>query len=140
MLINRLSTALLPFPRALLCDFMQCQKWVYPFFLAEWHKLRSFLEASPFFATVEIISSSLLFTYDAEDESASRANLKMIDFAKTFPFPAVGEVQCVEFGSDNCGETSHREPWVFGNHEDQYLNGLDNLIQLFESIDVEAWV
>lgn len=42
----------------------------------------------------------------------------MIDFAKTSPLP------------DNVHIT-HRSPWSEGTHEDGYLLGLDNLIDLF---------
>ena len=39
----------------------------------------------------------------------------MIDFAKTLSVDK---------------ELTHREPWVVGNHEDGYLTGLDNLIEV----------
>ena len=41
----------------------------------------------------------------------------MIDFSKTIP---------VNSGS----VITHRSPWQFGNHEDGFLVGLDNLIQV----------
>lgn len=39
----------------------------------------------------------------------------MIDFAKTLSVEQT---------------LTHREPWVLGNHEDGYLTGLDNLIEV----------
>ena len=45
----------------------------------------------------------------------------MIDFGKTVPVPE-GVV------------IDHRTQWVEGNHEDGYLSGLDNLIELWDFI------
>lgn len=42
----------------------------------------------------------------------------MIDFAKTMHLP------------ENLPSLSHRLKWQVGNHEDGYLFGLDNLIQV----------
>ncbi|VDP11651.1 unnamed protein product [Onchocerca flexuosa] len=75
-------------------------------------KLRKAVQKSLFFRTHEVIGSSLLLMYDA-----TYANVWMIDFAKSVP---------VEIDSIN-----HRSDWVFGNHEDGYFVGLDNLIQVF---------
>lgn len=44
----------------------------------------------------------------------------MIDFAKSIP---------VEIDSVN-----HRREWVFGNHEDGYFVGLDNLIEVLTDL------
>lgn len=64
-----------------------------------------------FLRFVKIVGSSLLALYDHEQNS----NIWMIDFAKTL----------------KVSETlSHRANWCIGNHEDGYLTGLDNLIQV----------
>ncbi|XP_068220559.1 LOW QUALITY PROTEIN: inositol-trisphosphate 3-kinase B [Palaemon carinicauda] len=75
------------------------------------------LEASPFFNSHELIGSSLLFVHN--DTSAT---VRMIDFAKTIPLPENVHV-------------THRSPWSEGTHEDGYLLGLDNLIDLFSTVE-----
>ncbi len=45
------------------------------------------------------------------------ASVWMIDFCKALPV-------------DNDLTLDHRSPWTLGNHEDGYLTGLDNLIQV----------
>uniref|UniRef100_A0A0R3RFC9 Kinase n=1 Tax=Elaeophora elaphi TaxID=1147741 RepID=A0A0R3RFC9_9BILA len=78
-------------------------------------RLREAVQKSLFFRTHEVIGSSLLLMYDA-----TYANVWMIDFAKSVP---------VEMDSVN-----HRREWVFGNHEDGYFVGLDNLIKIMEEL------
>ncbi|EFO16213.2 inositol polyphosphate kinase [Loa loa] len=78
-------------------------------------RLREAVQKSQFFRTHEVIGSSLLLMYDA-----TFANVWMIDFAKSIP---------VEIDSVN-----HRREWVFGNHEDGYFVGLDNLIEIMEEL------
>ena len=75
-------------------------------------KMRSSIEGSNFFRTHEVVGSSILIIYDAEKSGAW-----MIDFAKSKQVPA--EVQL-----------NHRQNWEVGNHEDGYLTGLDNLIEV----------
>lgn len=60
-----------------------------------------------------MIGSSILFMYDSEGAGAW-----MIDFAKALPVPC------------ELPHLSHRRPWQLGNHEDGYLIGVDNLIQV----------
>lgn len=76
--------------------------------------LRNKLEKSKFFRTHEIIGGSLLIIHDKK-----HAGAWMIDFAKTIPLPEGVTVD-------------HRSKWVFGNHEDGYLLGLDNLISVLK--------
>lgn len=45
----------------------------------------------------------------------------MIDFGKTIPLK-------------NKVTIDHRQEWIEGNHEDGYLFGLDNIINIFQSI------
>lgn len=68
---------------------------------------------SQFFWCHELIGSSLLFIYD----HTGRVGVWMIDFGKT---------SRIETG------ITHREPWILGNREDGYLNGLENLIDLLQ--------
>jgi len=58
----------------------------------------------------QLIGSSLLLLYD----ECNRANVWMIDFAKTLLVP------------DHV--LTHRDSWHLGNHEEGYLTGLDNLV------------
>ena len=46
----------------------------------------------------------------------------MIDFAKTLPLP------------QHLPRISHDAEWQVGNHEDGYLIGVNNLIDIFEDI------
>jgi len=85
----------------------------------KWRVLRQLkgLEAaiprSDFFKSHELIGSSLLFVYDPDGTYAS---VKMIDFGKT---------------SKRQGLT-HTAAWQSGNHEDEYVVGLRNIIRLIE--------
>jgi 1D-myo-inositol-triphosphate 3-kinase len=85
-------------------------------FLSRLREIRSHFESSEYFKNHEIIGSSLLFLYDKDNQ----ANIWMIDFAKTI--------------SIKDGKLNHRSEWRLGNHEDGYLIGLDNLIQIFEEL------
>lgn len=86
-------------------------------YLDRLYALKSALSKSQFFATHEVIGSSLLFVHDE-----SKASLWMIDFAKTCPLP------------EGIPPISHDKPWSVGNHEDGYLIGLSNLIKIFEDM------
>jgi 1D-myo-inositol-triphosphate 3-kinase len=83
-------------------------------FLERLKYMRSTLEESKFFATHEVIGSSILLIRDAD-----KCGAWMIDFAKTVKTDT---------------ELNHRVPWEIGNHEDGYLYGLDNLINIFEQL------
>ncbi|KAK2186855.1 hypothetical protein NP493_186g01049 [Ridgeia piscesae] len=77
-------------------------------------EIRRKFEKSDFFKhQMEVIGSSLLLLFDRSNE----ANVWMIDFAKTRLL-------------DKSTPVTHRAPWAIGNHEDGYLTGLDNLIQM----------
>ncbi|XP_074594138.1 inositol-trisphosphate 3-kinase-like protein isoform X1 [Brevipalpus obovatus] len=83
------------------------------------HRLRASLQSSPFFANHEVVGSSLLIVYDE-----CKVGVWMIDFAKTVPLP-------------NGIDIDHSSPWIKGNHEDGYLFGLDNLIDILEELLIE---
>ena len=64
----------------------------------------------------QLIGSSLLFVHDSQ-----KANVWLIDFGKTVPAP-------------NGVSIDHKSPWEVGNHEDGYLIGVQNLINIFSDI------
>merc|ERR1712173_251804 len=63
--------------------------------------------------------SSLLFVHDS-----TKACVWLIDFGKTVPAP-------------NGITIDHKSPWEVGNHEDGYLIGVQNLINIFSDLAVE---
>jgi len=83
-------------------------------------RLRHFREEfskCKFFQAHEVIGSSLLLIHDANQ----RLGVWMIDFAKTVPLPPHVSID-------------HRSPWKLGNHEDGFLFGLDNLIEITSTL------
>lgn len=74
---------------------------------------------SIFFSRHEVIGSSLLFVHDK-----TKANVWLIDFAKTLVLPEKIFID-------------HKSEWQVGNHEDGYLIGIQNLIDLFTEISEE---
>lgn len=80
--------------------------------------IKATLEVSEFFATHEVIGSSLLFVHDAD-----KANIWLIDFAKSRVLPP------------GVAPITHSRPWIEGNHEDGYLIGLGNLIDIFTELE-----
>ncbi|TRY71835.1 hypothetical protein TCAL_10393 [Tigriopus californicus] len=63
-----------------------------------------------------LIGSSLLFVHDNQ-----KASIWLIDFGKTVPLPEGHKID-------------HKSPWEVGNHEDGYLIGIDNLINIMEQL------
>ncbi|XP_074075194.1 inositol-trisphosphate 3-kinase C [Macrotis lagotis] len=98
-------------------DFVDGDRNLLRKYLERLEELRRTLENSPFFRTHEVVGSSLLFVHD----QTGLAKVWMIDFGKTVPLPAPQTL-------------SHRLPWEEGNREDGYLWGLDNVIQLLDSL------
>jgi 1D-myo-inositol-triphosphate 3-kinase len=80
--------------------------------------LKEALENSNFFYSHELIGSSLLFVHDSKKASVG---VWMIDFGKTRELPKGVKI-------------THRDAWVEGNHEDGYLVGIQNLIDLFSEL------
>ncbi|XP_065202056.1 inositol-trisphosphate 3-kinase B isoform X2 [Planococcus citri] len=78
--------------------------------------IRNTLQVSKFFATHEVIGSSLLFVHDENN-----ASVWLIDFAKTIILPSDVKI-------------NHASEWIVGNHEDGYLIGLNNLIDVFSEM------
>lgn len=81
--------------------------------------IRATLECSDFFSTHEVIGSSLLFVHDR-----NQASVWLIDFAKTVVLP-------------NNVKITHGSIWSVGNHEDGYLIGINNLIDIFDELQTE---
>lgn len=85
-------------------------------YLNKLYDLRRALMHSKFFATHEMIGSSLFFVHDDNN-----VGVWLIDFAKTQRLAADVSI-------------THRVKWELGNHEDGYLIGINNMIKIFESI------
>ncbi|XP_046801873.1 uncharacterized protein LOC111684745 [Lucilia cuprina] len=81
--------------------------------------IRATLECSDFFRSHEVIGSSLLFVHDRK-----QANVWLIDFAKTVLLPENHYID-------------HASTWKVGNHEDGYLIGINNLIDIFNELEME---
>lgn len=64
----------------------------------------------------QVIGSSLLFVHDKHN-----ASVWLIDFAKTIILPSDVKI-------------NHASEWIVGNHEDGYLIGLNNLIDVFSEM------
>lgn len=78
--------------------------------------IRATLFSSDFFASHEVIGSSLLFVHDRVN-----ASIWLIDFAKTIELPEHVVID-------------HNSAWAVGNHEDGYLIGINNLIDIFTEL------
>uniref|UniRef100_A0A915INT0 Kinase n=1 Tax=Romanomermis culicivorax TaxID=13658 RepID=A0A915INT0_ROMCU len=87
-------------------------------------ELRTVVEKSLFFACHEVIGSSLLILYDDQ-----MLNIFLIDFAKAIPLPFHVDGGRIRI--------DHRSPWTLSNKEDGYLTGLDNLIEILESMSAK---
>lgn len=77
-------------------------------------ELYNALKSSSFFESHEMIGSSLLFVHDA-----NVASIWMIDFGKTRQLPPDIQID-------------HMSKWIEGNHEDGYLFGIENLMDIFQ--------
>jgi hypothetical protein len=109
-------------------SFAQGRPEVLKQMIARMVSLREALQEGPgaeWFRRHELISSSLLFVYDAAEPPGAQASVWMLDFANV---------------TERNVDITHRAPFVFGNHEDGYLFGLDSLIRLFglEAGDVDG--
>ncbi len=78
--------------------------------------LQNELKKSPFFAKHEMIGTSLLFVHDK-----TFACIWMIDFGKTRKLPPGIQI-------------NHTNKWIAGNHEDGFLTGINNLIEMFNEL------
>uniref|UniRef100_A0A1Q3FUZ5 Kinase n=1 Tax=Culex tarsalis TaxID=7177 RepID=A0A1Q3FUZ5_CULTA len=87
-----------------------------PKYIQRLKAIRATLGFSEFFKRHEVIGSSLLFVHDRH-----HASVWLIDFAKTVVLP-----ETVAIG--------HDRKWKVGNHEDGYLIGINNLIDIFTEV------
>ncbi|XP_035895128.1 uncharacterized protein LOC118504586 isoform X1 [Anopheles stephensi] len=87
-----------------------------PKYIQRLKAIRATLEYSEFFKSHEVIGSSLLFVHDRH-----KASVWLIDFAKTVALPETVAI-------------THDSKWKVGNHEDGYLIGINNLIDIFSEV------
>lgn len=100
-----------------------CKDFIFslqPRYIQRLRAIHATLECSDFFRTHEVIGSSLLFVHDR-----THASVWLIDFAKTVSLP-------------NDHQIDHNTKWKVGNHEDGYLIGINNLIELFTELETEG--
>lgn len=75
-------------------------------------EMRDLAERSEFFATHEVVGSSVFIAFDD-----TRVGAWLIDFAKARRLPEGIRVD-------------HRSGWTPGNHEEGFLHGMDQLIEV----------
>ncbi|KAH8292690.1 hypothetical protein KR018_002755, partial [Drosophila ironensis] len=100
-------------------DFLRGHHHIVSRYLQRLRAIRATLAVSDFFRTHEVIGSSLLFVHDQV-----HASIWLIDFAKTVELPAQLQID-------------HYSAWKVGNHEDGYLIGINNLIEIFVELQNE---
>ncbi|BES93066.1 inositol-trisphosphate 3-kinase [Nesidiocoris tenuis] len=100
-------------------DFTNGFPHAVPKYIKRLKAIKATLEISNFFLSHEMIGSSLLFVHDQKT-----ANVWLIDFAKTLELPPKMKID-------------HNSSWVVGNHEDGYLIGINNLINIFTEMAAE---
>ncbi|XP_017852234.1 inositol-trisphosphate 3-kinase A isoform X1 [Drosophila busckii] len=94
-------------------EFLSGHPHILPRYIQRLRAIRGTLDVSEFFQTHEVIGSSLLFVHDH-----THASVWLIDFAKTVALPPEHNID-------------HYSAWKVGNHEDGYLIGINNLIDIF---------
>ncbi|KAH8342220.1 hypothetical protein KR059_007902 [Drosophila kikkawai] len=94
-------------------EFLNGHPHILPRYIQRLRAIRATLAVSEFFQSHEVIGSSLLFVHDQ-----SHASIWLIDFAKTVELPPQLRID-------------HYSAWKVGNHEDGYLIGINNLIDIF---------
>ncbi|KAH8337090.1 hypothetical protein KR074_008434 [Drosophila pseudoananassae] len=94
-------------------EFLSGHPHILPRYIQRLRAIRATLAVSEFFQTHEVIGSSLLFVHDQ-----THASIWLIDFAKTVELPPQLRID-------------HYSAWKVGNHEDGYLIGINNLIDIF---------
>ncbi|XP_043660222.1 inositol-trisphosphate 3-kinase A isoform X4 [Drosophila teissieri] len=94
-------------------EFLSGHPHILPRYIQRLRAIRATLAVSEFFQSHEVIGSSLLFVHDQ-----THASIWLIDFAKTVELPPQLRID-------------HYSAWKVGNHEDGYLIGINNLIDIF---------
>jgi len=105
--------------------FIQSRRPVAVDLLTKLKELRAALQASHWFNTHEVVSSSLLIVYDSAVPARAPPGVWMIDFAN------VSKV-------DVPLQLTHRLPWQKGNREEGYLFGLDDLVETFSELSTHS--
>lgn len=113
------------FPHAIVSIIIKDPSWfdnclpscsLQPKYIQRLKAIRATLDCSEFFQYHEVIGSSLLFVHDNIN-----ASIWLIDFAKTVELPQNVTID-------------HNSAWTVGNHEDGYLIGINNMIDIFTEL------
>mmetsp|Transcript_40328 Transcript_40328/g.64997 ORF Transcript_40328/g.64997 Transcript_40328/m.64997 type:complete len:255 (+) Transcript_40328:208-972(+) len=107
--------------QACFCQFLAGRKDCWALILDRLKALRNILGDSSWFFQHELVGSSILFAFDMSKPGNDRCGIWMIDLAHALP-------------SDT--DLNHCSEWVQGNHEEGYLTGLDNLIEIWQGLTI----
>ncbi|XP_055549280.1 inositol-trisphosphate 3-kinase A-like isoform X2 [Wyeomyia smithii] len=97
-------------------EFTESFPHALPKYIQRLKAIRATLAYSDFFKGHEVIGSSLLFVHDRHN-----ASVWLIDFAKTVALPDGVTI-------------THDSKWKVGNHEDGYMIGINNMIEIFDEV------
>ena len=102
----------------ILAEFLQPRPVVRVAFAAQIRDLTAALERSEWFLSHTVVMSSLLLVYDSHPASDLHPIVRIIDLP-----------HCVKLAEGDV--ITHRRPYEHGNHEEGFLIGLDNLLNVF---------
>jgi len=120
--------------RETLAKYLQRRRTLLTSFLGQLRELRTTLEGCDVFNQHSFIRTSLLFVYDG---ATNDTTIRMIDLARATPIAK--DEAAVDIGGGDVEvvrprRLSHRATWVPGSKEDGYLTGVDNMIDIFETL------
>ena len=109
-----------------LLEFVCNRKQIVESYLRRLFEIKAVLEKSDFFQSHEVIGSSLLLIHDCDNPILNEPNIWVIDFGKTR-----------KLIPNQLHENHHRGVWEGPqSQEDGFLLGLDNLISVFQEMEI----